>query len=137
MNDRVRSRPIKTGEESHVISNDNKGHEDHMDQNEQWYGDAVESEEDTAGEGVDTPPVDSVTTDGYTDHLDPIDFIETQPRDYGRHHHQHPFGMSHPQGYSHSFDKGVGVVGRGVICEAQYEKWSMIMQMEDGNKKGE
>lgn len=106
-----------------------------MIQNELWHGDAVESEEDTAGEGMDTPPLDSVTTDGYTDHLDPIDFIETHPRDWGQHHHQR-LDVAHPQGYAHPFNKGV-CVGRGVIREAQYEKLSMLMQMEDGSKKGD
>lgn len=140
MDSRERNRPIRTGVESHVVSNDDEGHvisqeEDHMVQSdENWHGNTRESEEDTAGEGMDTPPLDSVTTDGYTDHMDPIDFIETHPRDCGRNRQR--LGGPHPQGYTHSFEEDVGV-GQGVIREAQYEKWSMLMQMEDSNKKGD
>lgn len=71
-----------------------------------------ESDEDTAGEGGETLPRESTTTDAFTDPLDPIDFIETTPHDY-----------------AHHFSSGKGII--------QYDHWNILIQDEDGSKKGQ
>ena len=82
-----------------------------------------ESDEDTAGEGADTLPQESTTTDAYTD---PIDFIETHPHDYAHHFN------------------GAGVVGSGrnnilpsPPSALNYENWTSILaQMDETPRKG-
>ncbi len=86
------------------------------------------ADSDTAGEGRDTP-LDSMTTDGYTDHLDPIDFIETHPRDFGC--GSSALDRVHLVGHG----RGLNITGGGVVHEVQYDRWGMIVNVED-NKKG-
>ena len=133
MDNGVKKIPLKMSEKNHTMSNNVDHMILHMTQDKHDCGGPRESEEeDTAGEGGDTPSLDSMTTDWQTDLHDPIDFIETHPRDFGC--RQRLDGPA-PHCYAHSFDEGVRV-GRGVLGEAQYEKWSLLMQMEDGSKKG-
>jgi len=97
----------------------------------------VDSEEDndTAGEGLDMP-LDSMTTDGYTDNqFDPIDFIETHPRDFthGRQALNGPHFMGHGQSWRIG---GGGVVQGDAVQDIQYDRWGMVVQVEDSGKKG-
>ena len=92
----------------------------------------VDSEEDndTAGEGLDTP-LDSMTTDGYTDNqLDPIDFIETHPRDFA-HGRQ---TLNEPPHFIGHGNWRIG--GGGVVQDIQCDRWGVVVQVEDSGKKG-
>ena len=145
MNSRVKKKgPNGDGEWNNDVSNDDEAlvlsSEDHtipskghvIPGDDHFHGKAAESEDDndTAGECLDMP-MDSVTTDGFTDHMDPIDFIETHPRDFGHGRQQHLNGP-HLQGYGRS----LGIGGGGVVQDVQNERWGMVLQMEDSNKKG-
>lgn len=100
----------------------------HVIQSEGHSIEGLESEEDTAGEEGETLPPESstTTTDAVNDPLEPIDFIETRPPPH--HHH------------AHCYNGAVGH-GRGVFppppSTVHYENWSILVEMEEGGKKGE
>lgn len=78
------------------------------------------NEDSTAEEGLESlPNYESTTTDNIPEHVEPVDFIETNPR-------LHP-----PHDISYHAN-GALISNHG----NRYENWSVELQLDDGSKKG-
>ena len=85
-----------------------------------------DEEESTAGEGGDTFPYESTTTDTIPDPVDPVDFIENHPRSFS--------APTITRNGHHPNSKGVAISHL-----QRYENWNAEMQekeVEEGVKKG-
>lgn len=82
----------------------------------------------TAEEGIDSVPnYESTTTDNVIESVEPVDYIESNPRLSTVRHHTH-----------HA--NGALISGRGNSQlpsppSHRYENWSMVIQLDDGMKK--